>query len=138
MEYSEDLKIVQKYKEVAVKMLSLSFPRLGIDEIDDAVNYSIIKRMKDSNIELTNNYLNKNIDTSLLEMSEYILEREPIITGYGVMFKKHADSINPIARLLDRLLELRAKHKDAMFQCPKGSEEYEKYNLLQLLAKLDK
>ena len=53
------------------------------------------------------------------------------------MFKKHAEEYNPIAELLRKFMEGRDEHKAEMFKYPKGSEQFEKYNLLQLLDKID-
>lgn len=131
------LEIINKYKEVAIRMIRNAYPQVSASEIEYAVDYSIISHMKNGKAYIDNNYKHKKVDTTLLELSEYILKREPIITPFGVMFKKHAEGPNPIAKLLETFMNNRGMHKDEMFKYPKGSEEFEKYNLLQLLDKID-
>jgi hypothetical protein len=130
--------LAAKYKEFVAPMLQYSFPNIDMKEIYDAVDYSIVKRVKNAPAKLVNNYKNKTINTTLLDVADYILSKEPIITGYGVMFNKHDSGIpNPIMDMVTVFLNNRDVDKKKMFQYPKGSELYNKYNLLQLLDKLD-
>lgn len=129
--------LINKYKEEIIPMLQLSFPHLGLSEITDGVDYSIIKRMKNPEVVLHNSYKNKEINSSLLQMADYILQKEPIISSYGVLFKKHGEVPNPLTKMLKKFMENRDIYKKKMYTYTKGSELFEKYNLYQLLSKID-
>lgn len=129
--------LIDNYKGVARDMLKLQFPLLGMDEIEAALDWSISNRLTDHPIKVDNNYKNQTVDMTLLSIAKYILDRQPIITSYGVMFKRHGEVPNPIYNLIDGFINNRKRLKKEMFKFPKGSEEFEKYNLLQLLAKID-
>lgn len=133
----EELEIINRYKNSIMNMMKHSFPNIPENELNIAIDHSINKRCKNYNARIDNNYKKKEINITVLELAEYIIRREPIITSYGVMFKKHGEEPNPIAKLLESFLNNRKAYKDEMFKYPKGSEMFEKYNLLQLLAKID-
>jgi len=137
-EFMDDMpRIIQEYKKVAVEMLQYSFPGITYQECEAAVDLSIIKRTKDHQVTINNNYKKITSEISLISLADYIITREPIITAYGVMFKKHADTQNPLGKMMEVFMNSRDELKHEMFKYPKGSEDYEKYNLLQLLTKID-
>lgn len=129
--------MIARYKEVAIDMLRYQFPGLSIGELAAAVDYSISKNFKDEPAQIDNNYKKRTIDTTLLAVSDYIITREPITTSWGVMFNRHGVVPNPLYHVIDGFINSRKALKKEMFKYPKGSEEFEKYNLLQLLAKID-
>lgn len=134
--FSDEL-AVQGYKEDAMRALQISFPYVPYYELEQAVNYSINTRFKNHEAILKNNYTKKEITTSLLDLANYIIDRKPIITPSGVMFSQHGSVPNPLVRMVERFIESRKELKAEMFKYPKGTEEFEFYNLGQLLAKLD-
>jgi hypothetical protein len=106
-------------------------------DFDQAIDYSIQKRYKEHPAKVINNYKNTEVNLTLLEVADYIYSREPILTGYGVMFKKHGTVPNPLAKVIQSFLDNRSIHKKEMFRYEKGSEDYEHWNLIQALDKID-
>ena len=132
-----DSQAINNYKKIAMDMLHLSFPLLTEEELSASVDDSISNHFKDTNVSVNNNYKNVTIQMTLRGLCDYIESKEPIITSYGVMFNKHGTVPNPIYNMIDGFIINRVKTKDEMFKYPKGSEMFEKYNLLQLLLKID-
>lgn len=124
------------YRDEMMDALKLSFPGLYELELREALNYSIMKRAGDSPAVLDNNYKKVKEKTTLWEVTDYITSRCPIITVSGVMFKKHGSMPNPFVMLIQEFLKQRGIYKDTMFMYPKGSENFEKYNILQLSEKI--
>jgi hypothetical protein len=128
---------LQKYMSIIFRMIKTSFPTLTPNDITEAIEYSIQKRYKQENAKLYNNYSEKTVEITLLEMTNYILAKMPIITSWGVLWKNHGAVPNPLANMIKKFMDSRGIYKKEMFKFPKYSEEWEKYNLYQTLAKLD-
>lgn len=124
------------YKDEMLDALRLSFPGLCEFDLREALNYSIMKRAQDTPAVLDNNYKHIKENTTLFQVTEYIISREPIITVSGVMFRRHGDGPNPFVMLIQEFLKQRGIYKDTMFKFPKGSEDFERYNLLQMTEKV--
>lgn len=124
------------YRQEVMEALRLTFPGLYESELVEAVNYSIMKRGSDTPAVLDNNYTKVKEKTTLWQVTDYIMSREPIITVSGVMFKKHGSVPNPFVMLIQEFLKQRGYYKDQMFMYPKGSEDFEKYNILQASEKV--
>ena len=130
-------KSLLEYRDTMVRVIKSIYPSMNIIDIEKGVDYSISKRFKNFDLKVQNNYTQTITELTMLELLDYIARREPIITSYGTMFKKHADVPNPLSRIIQNFLDLRKKHKKEMFKYPKGSEMFEHYNLLQALDKID-
>ena len=125
--------VITKYKQVMLPMLKINFPLLSDGEIAAAIDDSISRHFRDTEVEIDNNYKKKKVDMTLRSLADYIISKEPIITSYGVLFNRHGTMPNPIYHLIDGFIRDRKLMKKEMFKYPKGSEDFEKYNLLQLL-----
>lgn len=132
-----DTETLNKYMNSSLNYLSIIFPLVSLSELENALQYSIKKRFINPNIDLDNTYKKKKIEATLLQISEYILRNNPIITASGCLFKNHDDSVDPMAEMLESFLSQRGFYKNKMYEFPKGSALYNKYNLLQLLEKIN-
>lgn len=128
---------IRKYKDTMKRCIMMYFPEMDSRELEPILDYSIQKRYNKFDAQVANSYTNKTANMTLLAISDYITSREPIVTAFGTMFRKHADVPNPMAVVIQSFLDNRSKHKKEMFRYPKGTEMFEKYNLLQNLDKID-
>ena len=133
----KDHSILLQYRDTMTRIINSKYPLMNKEDIERAVEYSIQKRFKDFDLKIQNRYNEKTADMTALEILDYIKNREPIITSYGTMFKRHETVPNPMAKVIQSFLDLRKQYKKEMFKYPKGSEQFEKYNLLQALSKID-
>ena len=127
----------KRYKDEMARCIALYLPQADPRDIDAALNYSIQKRYKPAEARIENSYTKRQSNLDLLKVADYIASRQPILTAFGTMFKYKGQVPNPMAEVVQSFLDLRTEYKKAMFRFPKGSEDFEKYNLLQSLAKID-
>lgn len=132
-----DLKPIKEYKRIMLDGLRNSFPALDLNSLDDAITYNIINQYNNPPGYIENNYTKQKINGTVIDILQYIQNLEPIMTSSGVLFKKHKEADNPLCKMIIKFLDQRAAYKKEMFKYPKGSAEFEKYNLLQLLEKLN-
>ena len=130
-------KVVQEYIDVMVDGLKHSFPKLYEEELRAAIEWSVLKRQYNGPASIDNNYTHKRLDGTVLDIIQYIEKLEPIITSSGVLFKKHKEVDNPLSRMIMGFIRKRKEYKAEMFKYPKGSEQFARYNLAQLLEKLN-
>ena len=130
---------IDEYKREMMKMLPLYYPTLRDNELEEVLDFAIAKRFKDASCSLYNNYKEQTMDTTLYKLTKYIESKKPIVTAFGVLFMRHGTMDNPLYEFIEELANVRVMYKDKMFECmEKGDIEGEKkYNLLQLLAKVD-
>lgn len=126
--------IFNTYKDAVAQAVSMYFKDLPYDIICKAVDYSINKRYKEHPVLIDNNYTHVTRQTTLLKLCDYINDKKPILTAYGVLFQRHGDVLNPLIEIIEDFLNNRSAHKKEMLKYPRHSDEYEKYNLLQLLT----
>ena len=128
---------ISKYMDTMIRIMRLYYPDIPEIEMEKILDYSIDKRYQKTVANVSNNYMKRQKDMTLLQIADYIAQREPIVTAYGTMFKNHANSVNPMATVVQSFLDQRSQYKKQMFKYPKGSELFERYNLLQQLSKID-
>ncbi len=126
---------INHYKDVALRMSSISRGDLPFNILNDAIDYSIQKRFKDNQVQIENNYKKKVVDLTLLDTCDYIENKKPILAASGVMFQRHENSVNLIYKVIEEFLDSRSIAKNTMFKYPKGTEEFQYWNLQQLLEK---
>ena len=138
MNYNNEYEIINMYAKEMHSIISHLIPTALDAEVYDAINYAMSGKMKNGQVYINNHYKDKVIETNLLDIIEYILKREPIFTPFGVMFKRTDEEENILVELtIKKFLRERKLHKKEMFKYPEGSELFNKYNLLQLLSKVD-
>ena len=128
---------LQEYSDTMFDCIKLYYPEIPREVFNEAIKYSIKKRYKQNIVSIDNNYTRERVNKTILELCDYIADKKPIITAYGVLFQRHGSIPNPLKNIIEDFLNARSAHKKQMFQYPKGSEMFEYYNLLQSLDKID-
>lgn len=129
--------IRERYKDTVMRMTHFMFPDAPLEAVDRALDWSIDKRYKEEQATIVNNYTKRETTENLDALTEYILRRQPILTPYGVMFKRPGTEPVPLLNMMKSFMDLRGIHKSQMFEYEKGTDEYNHYFLLQLLDKID-
>lgn len=129
--------MIRRYSIEMERMIRLIYPTCTPDDIENAIDYSIRKRLKNRECILDNNYTHRRTKTNMLEITDAILKARPIMTSFGVLFKRHTKNKDILYDFIESLIVLRNRFKNKMFTYPKGTELFGRYNQLQTLKKMD-
>lgn len=126
------MKFLETYRNQLVDQLSLVYPNLERSIIVSFAEKKIDETLKDRDIIWNDG--EKKERRSLLEMTNWLEEEKPIITGYGAFYKKHSEGKNLLSEMVDYLLKSRKVVKKQMFQHVNDKDRTQ-YNNLDLMQK---
>lgn len=128
--------LIVRYKEDMLNILQKLCPKLDLIDLEEGVNYSIIKHFKNQDALIDNNYTKRKANMDFVSLANQLLKGNIIMTTQGVLFQKHGTVKNPFYNFIQYLVDKRDEAKNEMKKHPKGSELYNKYNLQQLNYKV--
>lgn len=139
MNYEELDKIeaITRYRNEAKRNLMINYPTLSEDELDTALDIILSDAYTKRECTLYNNYTEEVAETDVAGISNYIYNKNPIMVANGCLFKQYTSELTPMYKLITSFTDNRSKFKKEMFKYEKGTEKFNKYNMLQMLAKRD-
>lgn len=128
---------IEQWKEHQTQAIKTMYPQLEDDKIDRLLEDMIKEQMVNPKATLHNNYEHKALNIDLLSVIDWIDRVKPIIAGFGCFFKNQDTEINPTATMLNKFIKSRKAYKKRLEDFPSDSEEYARYDRLQLTEKIN-
>ena len=116
--------LLKKWKEDTKSKIKLVYPEMDDDKIDKYLEEVISKNFKDRSCRIVNSYKNQEVDTTLLNMIQFIHDHKPITAGFGVLFKNQETSYSPASGLLLESIKTRSELKAKRKTYDKRSYEF--------------
>lgn len=130
------METIKLYKDMLKNILKKFKGEYEEFELEEAIDYSIMKRYKVLPVTIHNNIKNQNMELDALSLANQLLNDQAVMTTQGVLFAKYGTVKNPFYHFVQYLLDKRDEAKTEMKKHDKGTELYNKYNLLQLNYKV--
>ena len=127
----------ENWKEEVQKLLVLKYGKKNIDHnaMEKYLDTVIKKNLVNPDVDLVNNYQNVIVQTNLLDVIDFVTDRDLIISPSSTLFKQH-DGTNPLVEFISDLKILRNILKKKRKEYDESSNEWRHYNLGQLNKKL--
>lgn len=136
MNYSK-YKFIKKWKKQNLKILERMYPEVSRKDIKKFLNEIIEKNLKNPNCNIDNDYLDKNIKTTLLDVIDWIEDTKPICAGFGVFYKNQHEMTSPLTTMILKFLRSRKAFKSRLKDFVAGSYEYKTFDRKQLSEKIN-
>ena len=128
---------LKRWKNDNKEILRKMYPQISDDEIDKFLDDMITSNMHNPTCVLDNNYVNKQIKTTLLDLIDWINKTKPICGGHGVFYKNQHEETNPLALMIMKFLKRRKQFKSRLKDFPASSYEYKEFDRKQLTEKVN-
>lgn len=123
---------LKQWKRDNAQVLMQMYPQISEDEINSFLNDIIDENIHNPQCTLDNNYVNKKINTTLLDLIDWIDKTKPICGGHGVFYKNQHQEKNPLLTMILKFLSSRKKFKSRLKDFEPGSFEYKEFDRKQL------
>ena len=123
--------IVEEYLDVATDSYMRMYPDSDPVLVREVMADELEKSLIDIPCTLHNDTYHEYVDTTILDVFNWLRLRHPIISGNGSFFKQHSEYTAPSIKVLETWLMKRKKLKKLMFKFNPGSIEYNNYNTAQ-------
>lgn len=127
----ESYVVIDEYIENTVEVYMRLYPDSNIAEVRALVEKKVEEALIDIPCTLHNDTYHEYVDTTVLDVCNWLKQRKPIISGNGTFFKQHSEYTAPTIKVLETWLTTRKKLKKIMFTYTPGSIEYNNYNTAQ-------
>ena len=140
--YPDDLissDMIQDYITQLKTVITTSYPDINDKKLQKIIEKKVTEKISEVPIvEFKNNYTGVDKKTTLIKWYKWYKNKKPITTEHGVCYKRHDESINLSASLLEYILNTRKYHKNKMFDCKvAGDKKGEIYhNIRQKVFKI--
>ena len=133
----EKYKFVRKWRKRNMEILKQMYPEVSKKDIKKFLNDIIEEHIRNPSCNIDNDYVNKNIKTTLLDVIDWIEDTKPICAGYGVFYKNQHEVANPLVTMILKFLKSRKTFKSKLKDFVAGSYEYKTYDRKQLSEKIN-
>lgn len=116
--------IVERYEQTICDMYLQTHTNVSPDEVKRLVHQLTTEKLRNIPCRMHNNVKHEIVETSAIDVFNWIDTHNPIITGNGTLFKQHAEYTSPEIGMIEFLQEDRDRKKDDMYTYEKGSIEY--------------
>lgn len=109
-------KLITQYRDEMREHLKRMYPDISRDKLDKVINKQIAERFQNPEVIMDNNYTGDSKKATLLGVTEWAANANPIISGNGTFYRNQYEAMNPIAQMLLQFLGNRKKYKKELFK----------------------
>ena len=128
--------VIEKYEKDIFDMYMRMHPNAPKDRVQELISELSDKTIIDIACNLHNNVSHETVETTMLATYDWIVQRNPIITGNGTYFKQHSEYLSPSITMLEFVQKHRSKLKTRMYTYEKGTSGYINDNNGQINVKV--
>lgn len=128
---------VKDWMKSQTKILKQIFPERKKEEIVAYLEKQVQTNLIDQNVKIHNNYRQQSLGTTLLNVVDWIKEKEPICAGFGMFYKNQHRSSNPNSGMIINFLDLRKVFKKLLKNFLEGTYDYDTADRKQLTEKVN-
>lgn len=128
--------IVDRYEDTIFDLYVRTHPQVNRELLRSKIHEMIQNNLHDIPCQLHNNMTHETVESSMINVFDWIEHRNPIITGNGTFFMQHSEYLAPTVKMLETLKNNRNKRKKEMYTFQKGSPQYNNANVGQLNVKV--